>query len=74
MVTTTNPPLADICAQLGVGEASDDYAQALNRVMDDYEGYCSRVQQAVKNMSVEENNDLLVTALRQRLALKEETK
>jgi glycosyltransferase involved in cell wall biosynthesis len=74
VVTTTNPPLADICAQLGVGEASDDYAQALNRVMDDYEGYCSRVQQAVKNMSIEENNDLLVTALRQRLALKEETK
>ena len=50
------------------------WQQALNRVIDDYEGYCSRVQQAVKNMSVEENNDLLVTALRQRLALKEETK
>lgn len=72
VVTTSNPPLADLCAKLGVGEASDDYAQALNRVMDDYEGYCSRVQQAVQNMSIEENNDLLASALRKKLGLKEE--
>lgn len=72
VVTTTNPPLADLCAKLGVGAAEEDYAQALNRVMDDYEGYCKRVQQAVQSMSIEENNEMLIAALRKKLGRKEE--
>lgn len=69
VVTTTNPPLLDLCRAWGVGEASDTYADAIDRVTGSYDDYCRRVQQAVQSMCIEDNNQKLVEELKQALGL-----
>ena len=69
VVTTTNPPLLDLCRAWGVGEASDTYADAIDKVTGSYDDYCRRVQQAVQSMCIEDNNQKLVEQLKQALGL-----
>ena len=53
----------------GVGEASDTYADAIDKVTGSYDDYCRRVQQAVQSMCIEDNNQKLVEQLKQALGL-----
>lgn len=69
VVTTTNPPLLDLCRKWSVGEASDAYADAIDKVTGAYDAYCQRVQQAVQSMCIEDNNQKLVNELKQALGL-----
>lgn len=70
VVATSNPPLQDICSRWGVGEASDSYADALNKVIGSYDEYCRRVQQAAQSLHIEDNNQNIVQQIRQELGLK----
>lgn len=69
VVTTTNPPLLDLCRRMGIGEASDSYADAIDKVTENYEGYCTRVRQVTETMHIEDNNDKLAGEIRGALGL-----
>ena len=43
VVTTTNPPLLEMCYQYKIGESDDTYYDAINRIMNNYDYYKTNV-------------------------------
>ncbi len=41
-IASTNPPLVDICSRYGIGVTSDDYAEAINELFENYAIYKKR--------------------------------
>lgn len=68
VVTTTNPPLKDMCDNAKIGEADDSYADGINKIIEHYEEYRMNVLGFAQQNSVEENNKRLIQQVRERLA------
>lgn len=60
VVTTTNPPLKQICDEEGIGVADDQFADGINEVLSNYEAYKERVKAYTKRISVAENDNKLI--------------
>lgn len=71
VVTTTNPPLARLCEQEGIGVSDDGFADGIRRVMAQYDDFCRRARAFAEKNTVEDNNRTLAEELRIRLALGE---
>ena len=67
VVTTTNPPLKNLCDATGIGESDDNYADAINRVMGDYARYQNSVTLFTQANPVTENNNNLLKKLQEKL-------
>lgn len=63
VVTTTNPPLKQICDDFHIGEADDSYFNAINTVLDNYNIYRENAINFSKKYSVQENNEKLIQEL-----------
>jgi len=63
VVTTSNPPLEDFCNKHGIGEASENYAAGIKKVLDDYGTYKNKVSLFIKKVNVGENNQRLIAEL-----------
>lgn len=67
VITTTNPPLKNICEKHGVGIADDEYYQGILSIIDDYRTYKKNVEDYISDLSVEKSNERLATELRRRM-------
>ncbi len=63
VVTTTNPPLKRLCDEAGIGEADDQYADGINRVVSQYETYKERVKEFARENPIGANNQRLAEQL-----------
>ena len=68
VVTTTNPPLKNMCDDAHIGEADDNYADAINKVMANYDGYREAANAFASKNPVEENNNKLLRDLNEKIA------
>ena len=68
VITTTNPPLKKMCDDFGVGEADDQYFYGINKIIHNYDDYRDRVQNFIKNHSIDDCNAALVNSLRRELS------
>lgn len=69
VVTTTNPPLQQLCKEYGIGESDDNYAYAINTVVDHYSNYCDKVNEFAKRYTVQDNNRKLFEQLQQEIQM-----
>ena len=69
VVTSTNPPLKEFCEKYHVGQASDDYEQAIRKIADQYPRFCETVKHVAGRLHVEKNNDRLTEQIRRRLGV-----
>ena len=69
IITTTNPPLRNICEKYGVGIADDEYYKGIESIIDRYSTYKKNVENYVKDLSVEKNNERLAMQLKRRIEL-----
>ena len=67
VVTSTNPPLKDFCEKYKVGQASDDYEQAVRMLAGQYDRWQNCVERFVSRVHVEQNNQKLAEQIRSRL-------
>lgn len=67
VVTSTNPPLKEFCEKYKVGQASDDYEQAIREVSERYGQWENSVQRFVSKVHVEKNNLKLAEKIREEL-------
>lgn len=64
VVTSTNPPLKDFCEKYKVGQASEDYGQAVRMLADRYGQYQNSVERFIGRVRVEQNNHKLAEQIR----------
>lgn len=57
VVTTTNPPLAELCDAYGIGLCDDGFFRGIDGVLADYEGFKTRVQTFTKEHTVAQNDE-----------------
>lgn len=69
VVTSTNPPLKEFCEKYKVGQASEDYEQAIRMIHDHYSRWTEAVERFASRLQVEKNNDRLTEQIRQRLGV-----
>ena len=67
VVTSTNPPLKDFCEKYKVGQASDDYEQAVRILAGQYDRWRNRVERFVSRVHVKQNNQKLAEQIRKQL-------
>lgn len=67
VVTSTNPPLKEFCERYKVGQASDDYEQAIRAIACDYGQWQERVKRYIGKAHVEDNNHRLAEQIRKQL-------
>lgn len=67
VVTSTNPPLREFCEKYKVGQASDDYEQAIRMVAEHYDRWQNSVQRFIARVHVERNNHRLAEQIREEL-------
>lgn len=67
VVTSTNPPLKEFCEKYKIGQASDDYEQAIRTVAKNYERWQNSVQRFISRIHVEKNNHMLAEQIRKEL-------
>ena len=60
VVTTTNPPLKNICDEFKIGIADDAYYNGINMVLDQYESFCENVRQFSAGHTIIDNDRQLV--------------
>lgn len=68
VVTTTNPPLKQICDEERIGVADDRFAEGINEVLNNYGFYKERVKTYSKRVSVADNDSKLVREVKRLLA------
>lgn len=68
VVTTTNPPLKNMCDNSGIGKADDSYADAINSVLEHYDEYKENVKLFAQKYPVETNNGQLLQKVRETVA------
>ncbi len=64
VVTTTNPPLKRICEQYSIGIADDEYADGINRIIDNYGSYIIKVEHFTAIHQIEDNDEKLISEIR----------
>lgn len=64
VVTSTNPPLKEFCEKYKVGQASDDYEQAVRALAGQYDRWQDSVKRFVSRVHVEQNNHRLAEQIR----------
>lgn len=67
VVTSTNPPLKEFCEKYKIGQASDDYEQAIRMIAGNYERWQNSVQRFIGRVQVEQNNHKLAERIREEL-------
>ncbi len=67
VVTSTNPPLKEFCEKYKVGQASDDYEQAVRTIAACYDRWENAVKRFVSRVHVEKNNEKLAEEILARL-------
>lgn len=67
VVTSTNPPLKEFCVKYRVGQASDNYEQAIRAIADNYEQWQDSVRCFIKRVHVEENNHKLAAQIKKEI-------
>ena len=67
VITTTNPPLKNMCEKYGVGIADDEYYQGILAIKEDYDTYQKNVKNYTADLSVEKNNERLAAELKRRI-------
>lgn len=67
VVTSTNPPLREFCEKYKVGQASDDYEQAIRMIAGNYDRWQNSVQRFIGRVRVEQNNHKLAEQIREEL-------
>lgn len=65
VLTTTNPPLLNICKKYAVGISDDQYADAINEIIANYDYYIFNVQAFINRFSIGSNNHMLVSKIRE---------
>ncbi len=73
VVTTTNPPLARICKNEGVGVSDDGYADGINEILSDYKKYLENVKHYIISNTVEKNDEQFLSSLKTRIDWKKES-
>ena len=56
IVTTTNPPLKEICDKYHIGISDDLFFEGISRVLKEFDLYKTNVERFISNHSVEDNN------------------
>lgn len=67
VVTTTNPPLKNMCDGAKIGESDDNYADGINKVLRNYDEYVKNAEAFAKQHPVEANNEQLLQQIKQRI-------
>ncbi len=67
VVTTTNPPLKNLCDATGIGLSDDSYAHAINGVLAAYPRFQNAVTLFAHDNPVAENNGRLLRQLQEKL-------
>lgn len=67
VVTSTNPPLKEFCEKYKVGQASDDYEQAIRLIKEQYTRWTDAVERFTSRLHVEQNNHKLAVQIQGRL-------
>jgi glycosyltransferase involved in cell wall biosynthesis len=67
VVTSTNPPLKEFCEKYKVGQASDDYEQAVRAIAAQEDRWKASVRHFVERVHVENNNHRLAEQIRREL-------
>lgn len=60
VVTTTNPPLKRLCDEKGIGLADDQYAEAINVILHNYDAFKNRVLEFSSVNTIEKNDEKLI--------------
>lgn len=63
VITTTNPPLMDLCDEYQIGEPDDEYYIGINKIIENYDFYKERVENFTKLNTVENNNERIIDEL-----------
>lgn len=69
VITTTNPPLKQMCDEFGIGEADDSYFSGINKIISDYDGYKKAVTSFADEHAIEDNNEELLKNIKKELGL-----
>jgi len=67
VVTSTNPPLKEFCEKYKIGQASDDYEEAVRRIAHNYDQWQDSVQRFIERVHVERNNHKLAEQIKKEL-------
>lgn len=67
VVTTTNPPLKNLCDKHKIGEADDEYYRGINSVLANYDYYKKNVINFAKEHTIEENDLKLISEIKNSL-------
>lgn len=67
VVTSTNPPLKEFCEKYKIGQASDDYEEAIRSIAADYEKWQRSVEGFAQRVHVEKNNHKLAEQIKREL-------
>lgn len=63
VVTTTNPPLKNICDRYNIGISDDGFAGGINGILENYPTFSENVNQFIRNHSVEAAQDVFLDML-----------
>lgn len=67
VVTTTNPPLVNICQEWGIGISDDRYYDGINQIIDDYDLFKQKVSCFINQETVEKNDVVFIEILKKYL-------
>lgn len=67
LITTTNPPLKNLCESYKIGISTDDYTKGIKEITDNYKYYKNQVSEYIADVSVEANNIKLAEELQKYL-------
>jgi len=67
VITTTNPPLVEMCNKYHIGVADDGYADGINKIIEDYDLYVGNTKEFAKEHKVEANNEKALCQLMKRI-------
>lgn len=69
VVTTTNPPLKQLCEKEKIGVSDDKFYEGINRVIENYPMYKENVRRYAAERTVEENNMQLAFELQNKIGI-----
>lgn len=56
VIASTNPPLKEMCSAYGIGVVSNDYAESINELINNYDSYKERVLEYIKAFDPNRND------------------
>lgn len=65
VVTTTNPPLSNLCNNNNVGIADDEFYNGINRIIESYDVYKEAVKVFIGKNTIEENDARFIRELKE---------